>query len=92
MGLEEIMPIYEYLCQACGERTEVMQKVSDPAETICPNCGKSALTKVVSAAGFHLKGTGWYATDFKDKKPEVKSSNKTETKSIPESKTKEDKS
>jgi putative FmdB family regulatory protein len=75
------MPIYEYLCHACGERTEVMQKVSDPAETVCPNCGKSALTKVVSAAGFHLKGTGWYATDFKDKKPEVKSNTQAETKS-----------
>lgn len=86
------MPIYEYLCQACGERTEVMQKVSDPPETICPNCGKSALTKVVSAAGFHLKGTGWYATDFKDKKPDVKSSTQTETKSATESKTNEDKS
>jgi len=59
------MPIYEYECGACGHRFEVIQKMSDPALTGCPSCGKSELKKLISAAGFQLKGTGWYATDFK---------------------------
>ena len=59
------MPIYEYRCASCGHEKEVLQKLSDPPLTECPACGKSALTKLVSAAGFHLKGSGWYATDFK---------------------------
>jgi len=59
------MPIYEYECGACGHRLEVIQKMSDPALTDCPGCGKSELKKLISAAGFQLKGTGWYATDFK---------------------------
>lgn len=59
------MPFYEYHCQACGQDTEVLQKISDAPKTECPQCGQSSLVKKVSAAGFQLKGSGWYATDFK---------------------------
>ena len=59
------MPIYEYQCQACGELTEALQKMSDPPLTRCPACGAEALRKKVSAAAFRLKGGGWYETDFK---------------------------
>lgn len=59
------MPIYEYQCRACGHHLEALQKISEPALTQCPNCGKPALRKLVSAAGFRLKGKGWYETDFK---------------------------
>jgi putative FmdB family regulatory protein len=64
------MPIYEYQCEACGHRLEAIQKHSDPVLEDCPVCGKSKLKKLLSAAGFQLKGSGWYATDFKggDKK------------------------
>ncbi len=58
------MPIYEYTCSACGVETEVMHKVSE-APGDCPSCGKPALTKQISAAGFRLSGGGWYETDFK---------------------------
>ena len=59
------MPIYEYRCGSCGHELEAMQKFSDPLLTQCPKCATDALVKLVSAAGFHLKGGGWYATDFK---------------------------
>jgi len=59
------MPIYEYQCEACGEQSEAIQKMSDPALTDCPKCGKPALKKLISAAGFRLSGGGWYETDFK---------------------------
>jgi len=59
------MPIYEYQCQACGEELEVIQKHSDAPLQDCPECGKTALKKKVSAAAFRLKGGGWYETDFK---------------------------
>jgi putative FmdB family regulatory protein len=59
------MPIYEYRCANCGFEKEYLQKLSDPAITDCPSCAMPAMTKLVSAAGFQLKGTGWYATDFK---------------------------
>lgn len=64
------MPIYEYTCVSCGHELEAMQKMSDAPLVDCPGCGKPDLKKKVSAAGFRLKGTGWYATDFKggDKK------------------------
>jgi putative FmdB family regulatory protein len=61
------MPIYEYACEACGHALEAMQKMTDPALTDCPACGKPSLRKQISAAGFVLKGGGWYATDFRDK-------------------------
>jgi len=59
------MPIYEYQCQACGHQLEALQKMSDEPLRDCPNCGQSALSKQISAAGFRLKGGGWYETDFK---------------------------
>ena len=59
------MPIYEYECESCGHRLEAIQRMSDAALTECPTCGKSTLKKLISAAGFQLKGSGWYATDFK---------------------------
>lgn len=59
------MPIYEYACDACGHALEALQKMSDPPLTDCPECGRAALRKLVSAAGFRLKGSGWYQTDFK---------------------------
>lgn len=61
------MPIYEYRCQACGHALEVMQKLSAAPLTDCPNCAQPRLEKQISAAGFQLKGSGWYATDFKGK-------------------------
>jgi putative FmdB family regulatory protein len=62
---EQSMPIYEYRCGDCGHQLEALQKLSDSPLTDCPACGKSRLSKLVSAAGFQLKGSGWYATDFK---------------------------
>lgn len=61
------MPIYEYECVSCGHRLEVIQKVSDPLLEECPECNEATLRKLISAAGFRLKGTGWYVTDFRDK-------------------------
>ena len=59
------MPIYEYQCQACQKQIEALQKISDAPLIDCPQCGKPALKKQVSAAAFRLKGGGWYETDFK---------------------------
>ena len=59
------MPIYEYLCHACGFGKDVLQKLSDTPLTDCPECGKDQYRKQISAAGFRLKGQGWYETDFK---------------------------
>ncbi|TNF36655.1 MAG: zinc ribbon domain-containing protein [Gammaproteobacteria bacterium] len=59
------MPIYEYQCNDCGHALEAIQKMSDAALRDCPECGKPALEKKISAAGFRLKGGGWYETDFK---------------------------
>lgn len=60
------MPIYEYECSACAHRLEALQKISEPVLTHCPECHKEDLHRLVSAAGFQLKGTGWYATDFRN--------------------------
>ncbi|HEY5637082.1 MAG TPA: zinc ribbon domain-containing protein [Burkholderiales bacterium] len=60
------MPIYEYRCADCGFQDEFLQKLSEPHLTDCPSCGKSTLRKQLTAAGFQLKGSGWYATDFKN--------------------------
>jgi putative FmdB family regulatory protein len=60
------MPIYEYRCGACGYQNEYLQRISDAPLTDCPQCSKPAFNKLVTAAGFQLKGTGWYATDFKN--------------------------
>jgi len=59
------MPIYEYRCQSCGHELEALQKMSDAPLSDCPVCNKPDLQKLVSAAGFRLKGGGWYETDFK---------------------------
>jgi putative FmdB family regulatory protein len=59
------MPIYAYRCSACGHAKDVLQKMSDPVLTVCPACGAQTFTKQVTAAGFQLKGSGWYVTDFK---------------------------
>jgi putative FmdB family regulatory protein len=86
------MPIYEYRCGACGHEHEALQKVSEPPLTKCPACGKPKLQKLLSAAGFQLKGSGWYATDFKNKaadkktdtkKPEAKTETKADPKPTP---------
>jgi putative FmdB family regulatory protein len=80
------MPIYEYRCAACGHQEDHLQKVSEAPLTKCPACGKKKYEKQLSAAGFQLKGSGWYATDFKggkkpaDAKPEAKAETKADAK------------
>lgn len=75
------MPIYEYRCEACGHQDEHLQKLSEAPLSVCPACNKSTYRKQLSAAGFQLKGSGWYATDFRNsgRKPAEKSA-KSETK------------
>jgi putative FmdB family regulatory protein len=70
------VPLYEYECRACGDVSELMQKISDPAPETCPVCGKGPMAKLVSRSAFILKGGGWYVTDFRDKgkKPDAKKS------------------
>lgn len=60
------MPIYAYRCESCGHAQDVLQKISDPLLTVCPSCGASAYKKQLTAAGFQLKGSGWYVTDFRN--------------------------
>src|SRR5712672_3249302 len=73
------MPIYEYRCSSCGFQKEYLRKLSDPTLTDCPEGGKQTFSKMLSAAGFQLKGSGWYATDFRNSgakpaaKPDAKS-------------------
>ena len=81
------MPIYEYRCLDCSHQEEHLQRLSEPPLTVCPSCGKASYKKLLSAAGFQLKGSGWYATDFRntgaksaDKKTETKTESKTEGK------------
>ena len=59
------MPIYAYKCSACGHAKDVLQKISDAPLSVCPECGQSTFSKQVTAAGFQLKGSGWYVTDFR---------------------------
>ena len=61
------MPIYEYRCDTCGFQKEYLQRITEPLLTDCPECQKPTFTKLLSAAGFQLKGSGWYVTDFKNK-------------------------
>lgn len=61
------MPIYEYQCSHCHHQFELMQKISEPPVQQCPNCQQNTAERLVSAAGFQLKGSGWYVTDFRDK-------------------------
>ena len=63
------MPIYAYRCDECGFTKDVLQKISDPVLTVCPSCAQPAFKKQVTAAGFQLKGTGWYVTDFRGGTP-----------------------
>ena len=91
------MPIYEYRCSECGHQEEHLQKVSEAPLAQCPACGKNTYRKLLSAAGFQLKGSGWYATDFKgggaakkDKAADAKSDAKPETKPDAKSDTKSD--
>ncbi len=91
------MPIYEYRCLECGFQDEFLQKLSEPQLTVCPTCGKESFRTLVSAAGFQLKGSGWYATDSKGSgskpgkssggaKPETKSEGSGEAKGGAEAK------
>lgn len=74
------MPIYAYKCGSCGHAKDVLQKISDAPLTVCPACGADAFSKQLTAAGFQLKGTGWYATDFSGRSsaPAADSAPKTE--------------
>jgi putative FmdB family regulatory protein len=92
------MPIYEYRCAACGHQDDHLQKLADAPLTKCPACGKKKYQKQLTAAGFQLKGSGWYASDFKggkketeakpDAKPEAKADAKTESKTETKTETK----
>jgi len=73
------MPIYAYRCAECGHELEALQKVFDAPLTECPACHRPALAKQVTAAGFQLKGSGWYVTDFRDGKAKKQEAAKTET-------------
>ncbi len=75
------MPIYEYRCSSCGFQKEYLRKVSDPLLRVCPECSKETFGKMLTAAGFQLKGGGWYATDFKNSgaKPASKADSKAGT-------------
>lgn len=74
------MPIYAYRCAECGHAKDVLQKLSDPVLTVCPACGASAFAKQVTAAGFQLKGSGWYVTDFRGGKGQAEGDAKSEAK------------
>ena len=90
------MPIYEYQCGSCGSKKEHLQKLSEAHILVCPECGSNTYTKLISAVGFQLKGSGWYATDFKNgskSKPEgekevkskvISATNETASKTAPD--------
>jgi len=80
------MPIYEYLCDACGHQMDKLQKLSDDPLVNCPACHENTLKKMISAAGFRLKGSGWYETDFKTgKKKQLAESDSTKPAATPKS-------
>jgi len=83
------VPIYEYRCSSCGFQKEYLRKVSDPLLSVCPECSKATFGKMLTAAGFQLKGGGWYATDFKNSgaRPAAKTAGQSGTASKDESKT-----
>jgi len=66
------MPIYAYRCTTCGHAQDVLRKISDPPLSVCPACGAATFVKQVTAAGFQLKGSGWYVTDFRGDKKAAK--------------------
>ncbi len=74
---ERAMPIYEYACPDCGHLGEHMQKLADAPLSVCPSCGKTNYVKKISAAGFALKGSGWYVTDFRNGSASPKKSSET---------------
>jgi putative FmdB family regulatory protein len=74
------MPIYAYKCSSCGHAQDVLQKISDAPLTVCTACGAATFAKQLTAAGFQLKGSGWYVTDFKNGSAGKKDSGKGETK------------
>jgi putative FmdB family regulatory protein len=80
------MPIYEYRCDDCGHQQEFMQKFAEPPIEVCPACGARRLRKLLSAAGFQLKGTGWYVTDFRGTKNAPATQDKDEGGKKPEAK------
>jgi len=92
------MPIYEYRCSACGHQQDHLQKLTEAPLTKCPSCGKKKFQKQLTSAGFQLKGSGWYASDFKggkkstevkpDAKPEAKAEAKAESKTEAKTETK----
>ena len=83
------MPIYEYQCESCGSKKEHLQKLSAEPIPVCPTCGSNTYTKLISAAGFQLKGSGWYATDFKNgPQSKAKTEPKIKNESMPEAKPK----
>ena len=91
------MPIYPYICGACGNEYDKLQKVSDEPDKQCPECGEDSVRRKVTAAAFHLKGTGWYVTDFRDKgtkkeKEKGKGAAKDESKEDTKAKTEDKKS
>ena len=81
------MPIYEYRCAACGHQDDHLQKVSETPLTKCPACGKKKYQKQLTAAGFQLKGSGWYASDFKGGKKETEAKPEAKTETTSETKT-----
>ncbi|KTD38474.1 Zinc ribbon domain protein [Legionella moravica] len=81
------MPIYEYQCTSCHHHFDLMQKFTDNPVTQCPKCFEHSVIKLISAAGFQLKGTGWYATDFKDKGSTSKTSSESKKGGAPSAET-----
>ncbi|MBV8250210.1 MAG: zinc ribbon domain-containing protein [Comamonas sp.] len=79
------MPIYAYKCDSCGHTKDVLQKISDAPLTVCPACGAEAFSKQLTAPGFQLKGSGWYATDFKNggSKPAASTSSSSDSAAAP---------
>ena len=76
------MPIYAYRCASCGHAKDVLQKMSDPLLTVCPACHAATFEKQLTAAGFQLKGSGWYVTDFRDGKKDGANSGVGESKTV----------
>jgi len=81
------VPIYEYRCSSCGFQKEYLRKVHDPLLSSCPECGKASFEKMLTAAGFQLKGSGWYASDFKNSGAKPPQKEKTEAPNVEASKT-----
>ena len=80
------MPIYEYRCAKCGFQDEYLQKISEAPLKVCPSCGKAKFEKLMSAPGFQLKGSGWYATDFKGGSKPAAAKGEAKSEATPESK------